>query len=737
MEMEEHKQTEERLRLSEERFANAFYASPAGMTITRIADGTFVDANESFCRMFEFSREEVVGHTSTALKLWTPEERKKLIDEQIRSGGLQNFELQARSKSGRVIHLLFSSNPIELEGEPHHITTMIDITELKRAEEALRESENRLRLATRAGNIGVWDWDIVKNELIWDDSMYMLYGVRKEDFGGAYEAWSGALHPDDREYAEGEIQAALRGEREYAATFRIVCPDGAVRILKADSQIIHDANGNPLRMIGTNIDITERKRAEEALSESEKRFREIAETINEVFWVGAADWSEVYYVSPAYERIWGRTVQSLYEQPLSWVDAVHPDDQEVVWLDIDAKSDGRSATPDFMPYRVVRPDGSISWIFARAFPILNPDGQVARIVGIAEDITERKRAEEALCESEALLNATSQIAKVGGWELDALTFEVRWTDETYRIHEVPLDYKPPLQEAINFFHPDDRGKLADAIQRALDNGEPYDMEIRFITAKGNHLWTRTVCQPQMVDGKVSKLKGIFIDITERKRAEEQIKQNLKEKETLLRELYHRTKNNMQVIRAMLILKAESHQNAEITAFAQEIEQKILAMALVHQKLYQSQDLSQVDLSEYLKELAHLIIQSYSVVSPRITLKLELDLVPVLIDTAIPCGLLVNELMSNALKHAFPEERAGEISIKLWRTFAGIIELSFADNGVGLPEGFDIREQPTLGLQTIVGLAEQQLQGEIHYDGQHGLAYVIRFHDNFYTPRVST
>jgi two-component sensor histidine kinase len=194
---------------------------------------------------------------------------------------------------------------------------------------------------------------------------------------------------------------------------------------------------------------------------------------------------------------------------------------------------------------------------------------------------------------------------------------------------------------------------------------------------------------------------------------------------------------MQVIRAMLILKAESHQNAEITAFAQEIEQKILAMALVHQKLYQSQDLSQVDLSEYLKELAHLIIQSYSVVSPRITLKLELDQVPVLIDTAIPCGLLVNELMSNALKHAFPEERAGEISIKLWRTFAGIIELSFADNGVGLPEGFDIREQPTLGLQTIVGLAEQQLQGEIHYDGQHGLAYVIRFHDNFYTPRVST
>jgi diguanylate cyclase (GGDEF)-like protein/PAS domain S-box-containing protein len=144
--------------------------------------------------------------------------------------------------------------------------------------------------------------------------------------------------------------------------------------------------------------------------------------------------------------------------------------------------------------------------------------------------TERKRVEEALRESEELLNATGKMAKVGGWELDAKTLEVRWTAETYRIHEIPPNYKPDLDEAINYFHPEERTKLSDSINRALKHGEPYDIELRFITAKGKRLWTRTICIPQVVNGKTVKLKGTFQDITERKRAEE---------ETRAREEQHR------------------------------------------------------------------------------------------------------------------------------------------------------------------------------------------------------
>ncbi|MFO7665335.1 MAG: sensor domain-containing diguanylate cyclase [Desulfobacterales bacterium] len=136
--------------------------------------------------------------------------------------------------------------------------------------------------------------------------------------------------------------------------------------------------------------------------------------------------------------------------------------------------------------------------------------------------SKRKKAEEALRESEELLNVTSKIAKVGGWELDAKTLEIRWTEETFRIHELPLGHKPPLEEAIKYFHPDERGKLSDSIERALKHGEAYDMELRFITAKGKHLWTRTICIPQIENGKTVKLKGTFQDITERKRMEEEI-----------------------------------------------------------------------------------------------------------------------------------------------------------------------------------------------------------------------
>lgn len=148
-----------------------------------------------------------------------------------------------------------------------------------------------------------------------------------------------------------------------------------------------------------------------------------------------------------------------------------------------------------------------------------------RIQELEQGELARKKADTELAQNKALLDATGRMARVGGWELDAETLEVTWTEETYRIHEIPLYQKPPLQEAIRFFHPEDRPKLERAIQRALDHAEPYDMEIRFITAKGNHLWTRTKCLPEIVDGKIVKLKGMFQDITPRKRAEEKYKES--------------------------------------------------------------------------------------------------------------------------------------------------------------------------------------------------------------------
>lgn len=171
-----------------------------------------------------------------------------------------------------------------LEGADGTITgtlsTARDITESKRDAEKLQESESRLQLATRAATIGIWDWDVVSKVLSWDDSMYALYGLRKEDFSGAYDAWTCTLHPEDRLSVEAEIQAALRGEREYAPEFRIIRPDGTVRFIKAESRTFFDSAGTPLRMIGTNTDITERKKFERELQNKNTELEHFAYTVS-------------------------------------------------------------------------------------------------------------------------------------------------------------------------------------------------------------------------------------------------------------------------------------------------------------------------------------------------------------------------------------------------------------------------------------------------------------------------
>jgi PAS domain S-box-containing protein len=150
------------------------------------------------------------------------------------------------------------------------------VTDRKTAEIQLRESKERLEVAASAGIVGIWDWDVVNDRLVWDKVMYQLYGLREDDFSGAYEAWSSALHPDDKIYTEREVQAALRGEREYAPEFRIVCPDGTIRYIKAQSRTTFDAQGNPQRMVGVNYDITEHKHIEFMLEEGiAKRTQEL------------------------------------------------------------------------------------------------------------------------------------------------------------------------------------------------------------------------------------------------------------------------------------------------------------------------------------------------------------------------------------------------------------------------------------------------------------------------------
>ncbi len=216
------------------------------------------------------------------------------------------------------------------------------------------------------------------------------------------------------------------------------------------------------------------------------------------------------------------------------------------------------------------------------------------------------------------------------------------------------------------------------------------------------------------------------DITDRMNAENLVKSSLRQKEVLLQELYHRTKNNMQVICSLLSLEAAEQSDARLKAAFRETENRIQSMALVHQMLYDAGDLSSIDLGKYVADLVPIIAASYDVTSPNVVVSLDLESVPVRIDTAIPCGLIVNELVSNAFKHAFPAGRRGRLDVRLRASDGDLVELLVADDGIGGPTGFDPRTMGHLGTKTVVAIVERQLGGTVAFDLSRGFACALRF-----------
>ena len=228
-------------------------------------------------------------------------------------------------------------------------------------------------------------------------------------------------------------------------------------------------------------------------------------------------------------------------------------------------------------------------------------------------------------------------------------------------------------------------------------------------------------------------QAIIRDITERKKAEEQNTEALREKEVLLREIHHRVKNNMQIVSSLLNLQSQSLSDPEVKAMFRESQDRIRTMALVHEKLYQTKDLSRIDFAEYIRSLAAYLFRTYQTEAGRVQLKTDMDKTFLDINTSIPCGLIVNELVSNALKHAFPDKRKGEIAIELRESEGGTLRLTVRDNGIGFPEGVDLMATDTLGLQ-IVALLVDQIDGKIDIKRNHGTAFTLTFRPLSYKPR---
>ncbi len=268
------------------------------------------------------------------------------------------------------------------------------------------------------------------------------------------------------------------------------------------------------------------------------------------------------------------------------------------------------------------------------------------------------------------------------------------------------------------------GMTRQAYREAIRTGSaPAHFEGELITKSGTRrviTWNTTVVHS--ADGAVAGIANLGEDITERKRAEEKLSASLKEKELLVREVYHRVKNNLQTISSLLSLQSESIADPATRELFLENQHRIRSMTMIHERLYRSSSLSRIDMREYLQGLANSLFRSYAV-NRNITLHVDVRDVILSADASIVCGLIVNELLSNTLKHAFPGDRAGAITLTMFPGDHETYALTFADNGIGLPSGFDIHATRTLGMNLIASLT-QQLHGDIDITTNGGTRYVI-------------
>ncbi len=279
LDITERKQAERVLRESEERFSKTFRFSPIAIGISTLAEGRIIDVNDAYLRIFGYdSKEEVLGRTTLELNIYMGDldERNHLVRQIQENGYVRNYEGRLRTRSGEERYALTSIEPLELRGEQCLLAFSLDITERKRAEESLRQSEERYEWAIRATHEGIWEWNIATNQIYSSPRWKGILGFEDHEIPNVIGELEKRLHPDDRERFSARVQAYLDGQAPgYELEFRAMHKDGSYRWIHSRAIIVRDAKGKPVRLVGSHSDITERKRAESVLRESEERFSKV------------------------------------------------------------------------------------------------------------------------------------------------------------------------------------------------------------------------------------------------------------------------------------------------------------------------------------------------------------------------------------------------------------------------------------------------------------------------------
>jgi PAS domain S-box-containing protein len=517
----QRKNVEQLMRESEIKYSAVFQASPSAVSITT-KEGVYVDINKGFTNMSGYSRDEVIGFSASQIEFWAhASEKEAMIEHIVKNGNINGYEMDFLRKDGSVGACLVSVSNIILNDHSYFLNIAHDVTELKKATEKIKESEQRLIQAQNIARLGSFVFDLESRQWSGYDMMDELLGI-DDSYERTLEGWIALTHPDDRAIITDYITDFVKGKNHiFDKEHRIIRHnDKVVCWLWSKVTMERDADGHPLKLRGISMDITEIKNAEELLREKELQYRNLANSGLALIWSSGAD-KLCNYFNDIWLQFTGRTMEQ--EMGKRWTEGIHPDDYDHCLKVYVEAFDNQQ--PFEMEYRLHHVSGDYRWIQDMGTPNYNSNKEFIGYIGYCFDITERKLAEEELKQLTSRLSLATRAGGVGVWDLDVVSNTLIWDEQMFVLYGIKCDDFSGAYEAWQAgLHPEDIERAHAEVKMAITDKKEFDTEFRVVWPDGTIRHIKALANIQRDDsGQALHMIGTNWDITERKHAEEELK----------------------------------------------------------------------------------------------------------------------------------------------------------------------------------------------------------------------
>ncbi|MHC1699730.1 MAG: PAS domain S-box protein [Humidesulfovibrio sp.] len=772
LDISEHKRTEEALRESNERYTllaenlvDVIWTTDANLRWTYLSPSAERLSGISMARLMGMRFEELFTPESMG-RIGELMARRRVAPTPAEQDEPYRVEMDLRHADGSLVPLEVLVRPMrgpggEISG---YCGTSRDITQRRRTEEALRKSEERYALALKGANDGIWDWDLVEDEMYFSDRWKEIIGYAPDELRHDASEWTARIHPEDLDRVMAANARCLRGEGPvFQLEYRLRHKDGSYRWIFGRGAALADASGQVLRMAGAHTDITARKQTEEALLRSERFLRKLLESMHEGVWAVDAD-RRTTFVNERLCAMLGYSSAELMN--MAPPDVLEWPQRALAEARFGERADGHSGATDYV---LVRKDGSRFPAHVVSSPIMEEQGRFEGLVSGVVDLTERARMEHELRRNQARFEALYELSRlIPATEHQlaayALHEAIRLTDsEAGVLFFVSADGQTLVPKAW-----ESCGELSAGLAPSfpssgplpwalvLQSGQPLVLndfsECAGLIPEGHPAVARLLGVPAL-DGQrpvaVLGLTGkaepytaedtlqttLLLDgmwrVVRARRDEERIRASLKEKDALLHEVHHRVKNNLQVISSLLDMAGRRLSTSEARLSLSEVRGKVQAMSLIHAQLHSIGSAGGISLERFVRALFQQLREVYAG-GLDLSLRLGLGELVLSLDQAVPLGLALNETLTNVFKHACPpaqegEGRASRVEIRAERDPSGRVSIEIRDDGPGLPAGFEPDRADSLGMKLMKGLVRHQLRGELKItDAAPGVCVRIRF-----------